>query len=189
LTARVSRPAGLIAENITDMVPITNTFLRDLLGTFLTIGGRKGMIDFDEVGINEVVLTLRDTNMEAVLRDFGDRKPDEDPVIFFYEDFLKAYDSEKKIKRGVFYTPKPVVSYIVRGVHELLQTDFGLVDGLADITTWGELVKMHKGLQIPKGVAANTAFVQILDPATGTGTFLVEIIHVIYRTLFEKWKL
>ncbi len=84
LTARVSRPAGLIAENVTDMVPITNPFLRDLLSTFLTIGGRKGKLDFDEVGINDVVQLLRDTNMEAVLRDFGDRKPEEDPVIFFY---------------------------------------------------------------------------------------------------------
>ena len=141
LTARVSRPAGLVAENITDMVPVTNPFLRDLMSTFLTIGGRKGKVDFDEVGINDVVQTLREANMEAVLRDFGDRKPEEDPVIFFYEDFLKAYDKKKKVQRGVFYTPKPVVSYIVRSVHELLQKEFGLEDGLADTTTWGEMVK------------------------------------------------
>lgn len=188
LTARFSRPAGLVAENVADMVPITNPFLRDLLRTFLTIGGRKGKIDFDEVGINDVVLILRNADMEAIRRDFGDRKPEEDPVIFFYEDFLKAYDSQKKVKRGVFYTPKPVVSYIVRSVHGLLQTAFGLDDGLADTTTWGEMAKKTDGLRIPDGISAQTPFVQILDPATGTGTFLVEVIDVIHQTLIEKWE-
>ena len=66
------------------------------------------------------------------LRDFGDRNPQEDPVIHFYELFLKEYDAKKRMQRGVFYTPRPVVSYIVRSVHELLQTEFGLADGLAD---------------------------------------------------------
>ena len=55
LTARISRPAGLVADNLSDMVPVTNPFLKDLLETFLTIGGRKGKIDFDELGINDVV--------------------------------------------------------------------------------------------------------------------------------------
>jgi predicted helicase len=195
LTARVSRPAGLVADNITDMVPGTNPFLRDLMSTFLTVGGRKGKVDFDEVGINDVVQTLREANMGAVLRDFGDRKPDEDPVIFFYEDFLKAYDKRKKVQRGVFYTPKPVVSYIVRSVHEILQKEFGLEDGLADTITWGEMVKKFPsqkegkpGLQIPSGTSLDTPFVQILDPANGTGTFLVEVIEVIFRTLTAKWE-
>ena len=68
---------------------------------------------------------LRAANMEAVLRDFDNRNPQEDPVIHFYEEFLKEYDAQKRMQRGVFYTPKPVVSYIVRSVHELLQTEFG----------------------------------------------------------------
>jgi hypothetical protein len=67
LSARVSRPMGLVAENIRDMVPVTNPFLQDLLSQFLTAGGRKGLIDFDELGINEVVQALRDADMEAVL--------------------------------------------------------------------------------------------------------------------------
>ena len=79
--------------------------------------------------------------MDAVLRDFGNRTRGEDPVIHFYEEFLKAYDKKLKVQRGVFYTPQPVVSYIVRSVHELLQTEFGLIDGLADTTTWGEMLK------------------------------------------------
>src|SRR5208282_4004178 len=88
LTARVSRPAGLVADNLSDMVPVTNPFLKELLQTFLTAGGRKGKIDFDELGVSDVVQLLRDADMEAVLRDFGDRNPQEDPVIHFYELFL-----------------------------------------------------------------------------------------------------
>ena len=162
--------------------------------TFLHVGGRKGKagrgpgIDFDELGVSEVVELLDDANMEAVVRDFGDRNPQEDPVIHFYELFLKEYDAKKRMQRGVFYTPRPVVSYIVRSVHDLLQTEFGLADGLADTTTWGEMAERHAGLTIPEGVKPADRFVTILDPATGTGTFLVETIDVIHRTLVAKWK-
>lgn len=98
---------------------------------------RKRGVDFDELGVNEVVDLLRgeQTDLPAILRDFGNRQPGEDPVIHFYEHFLKAYDAKLRFKRGVFYTPKPVVSYIVRSVHELLQTEFGLEDGLASTVT------------------------------------------------------
>ncbi len=188
LSARVSRPAGLVADNLADMIPVTNPFLKELMQTFLTVGGRKSKIDFDELGINEVVELLRAANMEEVLRDFGARNPNEDPVIHFYELFLKEYDPEKRMKRGVFYTPRPVVSFIVRSVHEILQKEFGLADGLADTTTWGEIKKRGKDLEIPAGVKETAPFVQILDPATGTGTFLVEVINVIYETLSEKWQ-
>jgi len=188
LTARISRPAGLVADNLADMVPVTNPFLKDMLETFLTIGGRKGKIDFDELGINEVVQLLRDANMEAVLRDFGDRNPQEDPVIHFYELFLKEYDSEMRINRGVFYTPRPVVSYIVRSVHELLQTEFGIEDGLASTVTWGEIAAKHIGLEIPAGTKPSEPFVVILDPATGTGTFLVEAIDIIHKTMEKRWE-
>jgi predicted helicase len=188
LSARVSRPAGLVADNIRDMVPITNPFLRDLLSTFLTVGGRKGKVDFDELGINDVVQALRDANMEAVIRDFDDKNPDEDPVIHFYEDFLKEYDAERRTKRGVFYTPRAVVSFIVRSVDEILRKDFGLEDGLADTTTWGEMAKRKKGLKIPEDIKPDQPFVQILDPACGTGTFLVEVIDLIHRTMMMKWR-
>jgi predicted helicase len=187
LSARVSRPAGLVADDVVQMVPATNPFLKELLQSFLTVGGRKGLIDFDELGISEVVETLRVANMEAVLRNFGDKNPQEDPVIHFYELFLKVYDSKKRMQRGVFYTPRPVVSYIVRSVHELLQTEFGLEDGLASTVTWGGMAKRHKGLQLPDGTSADAPFVTILDPATGTATFLVEIIDVIRRTMLDKW--
>ena len=188
LSARVSRPAGLVADNLADMIPVTNPFLKELMQTFLTVGGRKSKIDFDELGINEVVELLRNANMEEVLKDFGARNPNEDPVIHFYELFLKEYDAKKRMQRGVFYTPKPVVSFIVRSVHEILQKEFGLADGLADTTTWGEMKARNKDLEIPAGVKETAPFVQILDPATGTGTFLVEVINVIYETLRAKWQ-
>ena len=188
LTARISRPAGIVGDNLRDMVPVTNPFLRDLLETFLTVGGRKGKIEFDELGVSEVVQMLRAADMEAVLRDFGDRNPQEDPAIHFYELFLKEYDPDKRVKRGVFYTPRPVVSYIVRSVHEALQTEFGLPEGLASTTTWKEMAKRYPGLEIPKGTEADSPFVQILDPAVGTGTFLVEVIDVVHKTMLAKWR-
>ena len=108
-------------------------------------------------------------------------------MIHFYESFLTEYDRQKKIQRGVFYTPRPVVSYIVRSVDALLRSEFGLEDGLADTATWAEMAR-RTGLTIPEGVSPNQDFVQILDPATGTGTFLVEVIELIYKTLQAKWQ-
>jgi hypothetical protein len=121
----------------------TSPFLKEMLGIFLGIKSRKGKIDFDQLGVSDVsdLLTSSDTHMEVILADFNNKTRGEDPVIHFYEHFLSAYDRELKVQRGVFYTPQPVVSYIVRSVHELLQTEFGLVDGLADISTWGEMLK------------------------------------------------
>lgn len=198
LTAAISRTemsegqqgTALLAENVADIVPVTNPFLKEMLQTFLTVGGRQGGIDFDELGIQDVVELLRsdETNLPAVLRDFGNRTQGEDPVIHFYEHFLSAYNKKLKVQRGVFYTPQPVVSYIVRSVHELLQTEFGLEDGLASTVTWGEMQQKQPELKIPEGVSSDSTFVQILDPATGTATFLVEVIAVIHRTLAAKWK-
>ena len=201
LSARIADPSSRTADDLTAHMK-TNPFLKELMQTFLHVGGRKGKaggpgIDFDELGVSEVVELLDDANMEAVIRDFGDKKRDEDPVMHFYESFLHEYNRQLKIQRGVFYTPQPVVSYIVRSVHELLQSEFGLADGLADTTTWGEMLKKHPGLKLPpltdeasekRTISPNEPFVQILDPATGTATFLVEIIDVIHATLKAKWK-
>jgi SOS-response transcriptional repressor LexA len=193
LSARIADPHKKTADDFAGHMR-TNPFLRDLMETFLRVGGRRGKaggpgIDFDELGVSEIVDLLDDpnTHMEAVVRDFGDRNPQEDPVIHFYELFLKEYDAGKRMQRGVFYTPRPVVSYIVRSADELLRTEFGLEDGLASTTTWGEMAKRHQDLKIPEGVPPDQDFVQILDPATGTGTFLVEVIDVVHATLVAKW--
>ena len=141
LSARITDPERRTADDLASHMR-TNPFLKELMETFLHVGGRRGKtggqdIDFDELGVSEVVELLDQANMEAVVRDFGDRNPQEDPVIHFYEHFLAAYDRKQKVSRGVFYTPRPVVSYIVRSVDELLRSEFGLEDGLADITPRG----------------------------------------------------
>jgi predicted helicase len=202
LTARFSCEEDITVQNLVEMVPKTNPFLRELLGTFLHIAGRRHLFDFDELGIQDVVDLLNHANIKAVKNDFGNRARGEDPVIHFYEHFLSAYNKEQKIQRGVFYTPQPVVSYIVRSVHDLLQIEFGLEDGLASTVTWADMIRKNLGLKLPvlkekdeedpksKQVLLpkETPFVQILDPATGTATFLVEVIDVIYRTMMAKWK-
>ncbi|HWN94972.1 MAG TPA: hypothetical protein VNT99_08060, partial [Methylomirabilota bacterium] len=231
LTAAISRTemsAGTTgtfvrADDISDIVPVTNPFLKEMLQTFLTAGGRKGGIDFDELGIQDVVELLRgdETDLPAILRDFGNRSRGEDPVIHFYESFLSAYNKQLKIQRGVFYTPQPVVSYIVRSIHELLQTEFGLEDGLASTVTWGEMIARCGGtsstspqhssaktdgdsrssslqrLKLPplsdepgetRTISPDEPFVLILDPATGTATFIVEVIDVIHKTMVARWK-
>ena len=201
LSSRIADPSKKTADDFAAHMR-TSPFLRELMQTFLKIGGRQGKadgagIDFDELGVADVVELLDGANMEAVLRDFGDRNRQEDPVIHFFEGFLQAYDKRIRKDRGVFYTPQPVVSYIVRSVHELLQSEFGLEDGLASTITWGEMLKKHPGLKLPsltdrpnemRTISPNEPFIQILDPATGTATFLVEVIDSIYHTLARKWK-
>ena len=192
LSARIADPTKKTVDDFAGHMR-TNPFLRELMETFLRVGGRRGKargpgIDFDELGVSEVVELLDTANMEAVVLDFGDKNPQEDPVIHFYELFLKEYDAKKRMQRGVFYTPRPVVSYIVRTVDELLRTEFGLEYGLADTTTWRDVAKRYKEFKIPEGTSPDQTFVQILDPATGTGTFLVEVIDVIHNTMVAKWK-
>lgn len=194
LSTRIANPKADTADGLAAQMPVTNPFLRELMETFLQVGGRRGedaatgaSLDFDELGVSEVVDLLDRANMEVVLRDFGDRNPQEDPVIHFYELFLQEYDSKKRMQRGVFYTPRPVVSHIVRSIHAQLQSEFRLPDGLADTSTWGEMAARLDGVVIPEQVEATDRFVTVLDPATGTGTFLVEVIAVIHSTLSDKW--
>jgi predicted helicase len=189
LTARLSSDGQISLKNLVDMVPSTNPFLKELLQHFLTSAGMKGLFDVDEAGINDVVELLNRANAQAIRNDFGKKTDGEDPVIHFYEHFLGEYNKKLKVERGVFYTPQPVVSYIVRSVHELLQKEFGLEDGLADTSTWAEVKSRHKELKIPVGIKDPKIepFVQILDPATGTATFLIEVIDVIHCTMVAKW--
>lgn len=188
---------AFVKEDLTTY--FTSPFLKEMLGIFLGIKSYRGRIDFDELGIAEVtdLLTSPDTHMRVVLADFGNKTRQEDPVIHFYEHFLSAYNKKLKVQRGVFYTPQPVVSYIVRSVHELLQTEFGLEHGLADTTTWGEMIQRNSEMKLPpltdepgetRTISPDEMFVQILDPATGTATFPVEVIDVIHRHLQAKWK-
>lgn len=196
--ARVSRSSGgLVADDAALMIPSTNPFLQELLQDFLAASGRaraasrrgRGTgIDFDELGVNAVVEQLRAAPMDAVLVSFNNARPGDDPVIHFYEDFLKAYDRAMRVERGVFYTPRPVVQFIVRSVHEVLQTEFGIEDGLASTITWAQMRQRMPDLAQPEGTSPESAFVQILDPAVGTATFLVEAVDLIHGHMRSKWQ-
>lgn len=157
-----------------DMLPKTNPFLRKVFGE---IAGA----DLDEGvrwAVDDVALLLRRSRMADVLKDFGKRTRQEDPVVHFYETFLAAYDPAMREARGVYYTPEPVVSYITRSVDHILRTDFGLPDGLADS---GKVKVKDKD-----GNEAESHRVLILDPATGTGTFLHGVIDEIHGRVTEK---
>lgn len=91
----------------------------------------------------------------------------QDQVIHFYEDFLREYDEDLRKKMGAYYTPLPVVQFIVRSVDYLLEKEFGLVNGLANTS------KIENGLHR----------VQVLDPAVGTGTFISDVIGKIYTRI------
>ncbi|MBQ0052380.1 MAG: N-6 DNA methylase, partial [Treponema sp.] len=160
-------------------IPNTNPFLRDLLKE--GFAEKKNTLVIDELDLNSVVDLLKNTDISSIVQDFNkqSRNGREDPVIHFYENFLTEYDKETRMDRGVFYTPVPVVDFIVRSVDQILKTEFGIEDGLACDETV-TINKEKKKEIIPK--------VQILDPATGTGTFLRQTILLIKRNFDEKHK-
>lgn len=193
---------------VADLIPSTNPFLKQLFKECLEVGTDHNQIDLDELGIGRLVDLLDGLNrsdgtdgMTRILEEFG-RKTfggNEDPVIHFYEEFLKEYDQLQRVDRGVYYTPDAVVDFIVRSVNEQLKSEFGLEMGLADTTTWDEMVasgraewpkdpKTGKTNQALKDKLKKRAFVQILDPATGTGTFLIRTITEIHAEVKAKHK-
>ncbi len=148
-------PENFSRAEAAQVLPKTNPFLRKL---FYQIAGP----DLDERIAwiaDDLANLLARADMQSVLKDFGKRTKREDPVVHFYETFLAAYDAKLRKSRGVFYTPEPVVSYIVHSVDYLLRTVFGKANGLADSS------------------------VLLLDPAVGTATFLYFVIQQIYETL------
>ena len=151
--ARCTHPEdkNFTRQNAAYLLPKTNPFLRKL---FNTIAGPE-LDDRIAWMVDDLAQILAQADMEAVLKDFGKRTAREDAVVHFYETFLTAYDSKVREMRGVYYTPEPVVSYIVRSIDHLLKTRFHKPQGLADENTL------------------------ILDPATGTATFLYMIINEI----------
>jgi len=145
-------------RNAAYLLPKTNPFLRKL---FNQIAGPE--LD-DRIAwlVDDLSQLLAQADMEGILKDFGRRSGKEDPVVHFYETFLKAYDPKIREMRGVYYTPEPVVSYIVRSIDYVLKTNFNKPQGLADEKTL------------------------ILDPAVGTATFLYKVISEIYQDSADK---
>lgn len=125
---------------------------------------------------------LADLLARAVLP--GD--PAADPVLHFYEHFLAAYDPQLRSRRGVFYTPLPVVTHLVDAVDDHLRREFGLADGLAADDTWAD-VAARLACELPPDTDPAAPFVTILDPAAGTATFLLVALERIARTLKARW--
>jgi hypothetical protein len=158
-------------------IPKTNPFLRRL---FSTITG-PDLDDEPYAGfVDDLVQILDHANIHEVLADFGERTRQEDPVVHFYETFLKEYDPDLRVQRGVFYTPAPVVSYITRSVDRLLETHFDL-DGLADTTTFTHRYEDADGTMVEE----EEQRVLVLDPACGTGTFLYHIVDHLRSQFME----
>ncbi|MDM8515428.1 N-6 DNA methylase [Desulfobacterales bacterium HSG16] len=101
-----------------------------------------------------------------------------DPVIHFYETFLAKYNPKLRKSRGVWYTPEPVVNFIVRAVDDILKTEFGFTAGLADTS---KIKVKIKAQGVTGKIKKEVHKVQILDPATGTGTFLAEVVKHIHK--------
>lgn len=160
------------------LIPKTNPFLRD---AFQHIAGYN--IDKRIAWIvDDLVETFAATNMQKVMRGFKHETRQTDPILHFYEDFLRAYDPKQKKSAGVYYTPEPVVDFIVRAVDNILKNDFGLPKGLADTSkTDVEIRREEDGKMVLH--TENMHRVQILDPATGTGTFLAAVVRHIKASM------
>lgn len=176
-------------QEAAELIPKSNPFLRKL---FSHVAG----VDIDErivTTVDNLAEVFRATNVKSLLRNFRRKRQAHDAIIHFYETFLSEYDPKLRRARGVWYTPQPVVNFIVRGVDEILKTKFSLRDGLADTSKTTVDVELQ-GTAVTKGKGKGKRItekkqvhkVQILDPATGTGTFLAEAINFIYGEKFQS---
>ncbi len=181
--ARLHDPSldNFTRQEASELIPKTNPFLRKLFGH---VAGP----DIDErikTTVDNLADVFRATDVDGLLKNFGKSTQTEDAIIHFYETFLAKYDPKLRKSRGVWYTPEPVVKFIVRAVDDILKTEFGINKGLADTSK----VKIKIPSQDKKKeIEEEVHKVQILDPAVGTGTFLAEVIKHIYTNHFEKMK-
>ena len=172
-----------------ELIPAANPFLRRF---FQYIAG----YDLDpRVSwiVDDLADLFRAVDVGELMKDYGKATQRNDPFLHFYETFLAAYNPKLRKKRGVYYTPEPIVNFIVRAVDDILQTRFGLAQGLADTSkTVIEIDTLTSPGMSEQGENKKSKQeihkVQILDPATGTGTFLSNIVQYIYQTQFANQK-
>ncbi|MEA3403106.1 MAG: N-6 DNA methylase, partial [Armatimonadota bacterium] len=151
-------------------IPKTNPFLRQLFDAITGVAlDEEPFVGF----VDDLTRLLAHADIGAILEDFGASTRQEDPIVHFYETFLAAYDPQMREMRGVYYTPEPVVSYIVRSVDWILKEHFDLPGGLADQSTVTYEVERPDGTREER----SSPKVLILDPACGTGTFLYHVIE------------
>ena len=174
-------PEDFSREEAARLIPKTNPFLRQI---FNNLAGN----DLDERiawVVDDLVTVFQATNLQKIMASYSRDKLHHDPMIHFYEDFLSEYNPKLRKSKGVWYTPQPVVGFIVRAVDEILQKDFGLPEGLADYSMIERevAVEQSRDKRTSDGMKHEKRKfhrVQILDPATGTGTFLAEVVNQIY---------
>lgn len=159
-------------QEAAELIPKSNPFLRKLFG-YIAGPDIDDRIKWVVENLSEIFLAC---NVEEILKNYGKSTKMEDPIIHFYETFLSEYDPKLRKSRGVWYTPQPVVNFIVRAVDDILKTEFDLPQGLADTSK----TKIKVDVQ-GKKVEQEVHKVQILDPATGTGTFLAEVVKHIHK--------
>ncbi len=168
-------------QEAAELIPKSNPFLRKL---FQDIAG----FDLDDRIawiVDELVQIFLASDVADIMKNFGKSTKQEDPVVHFYETFLGEYNPALRKARGVWYTPQPVVNFIVRAVDDVLKSEFNLAQGLADTSKTTIKVKTdiaNKNFKSGyKEVDKQVHKVQILDPATGTGTFLAEVVKHIHK--------
>lgn len=176
-------PDNFSRQEAANLIPKTNPFLRNI---FQQIAG----YDLDERIawiVDDLINVFLATDVQKVMKNYSQKGIHRDPMIHFYEDFLKAYNPSLRKLKGVWYTPQSVVQFIVRAVDEILQRDFELSEGLADYSKFVHEVvneQYEKGEKKFKGKSSSPTIkqemhrVQILDPATGT--FLAEVVNQIF---------
>ena len=163
------------------LIPKSNPFLRKL---FQDIAG----YDLDDRLVwivDELVNIFLASDVSKIMKNFGKSTKQDDPVVHFYETFLGEYNPALRKARGVWYTPQPVVNFIVRAVDDILKEEFDLPQGLADTSKTKVTVKVpthdKRYASGMRDYEKEVHKVQILDPATGTGTFLAEVVKLIYK--------
>lgn len=174
-------PDTFSREEAATLIPKTNPFLRKVFQNVAAFDVDTSIAWI----VDDLAETFRVTDMPKVMKNFGKATGQADPMIHFYEDFLRYYDPKQKKACGVYYTPEPVVHFIVNAVDEILKTRFNLSDGLADtskvtIRQTSNLYTDNRTKDHKKYETREYHKVQILDPATGTGTFLAEVVRKIY---------
>jgi len=157
--ARTRAKNGFNRKLAFDNIPRTIGILRDVF-QFISLGDLPRQLEWIVDDISEV-LAVADAG--GILERFYRDGKGSDPIVHFYETFLAEYDPKERERRGVYYTPEPVVSYIVRSLHKLLKEKFGKSDGLAS-----------------EGVT-------LLDPAAGTMTFVARACQEAVREFEEKY--
>jgi predicted helicase len=168
-------------QEAAELIPKSNPFLRKLFG-YIAGPDIDDRIKWVVENLSEIFLAC---NVEEILKNYGKSTKMEDPIIHFYETFLSEYDPKLRKSRGVWYTPQPVVNFIVRAVDDILKTEFDLPQGLADTSKTTIKVNTQtadkRSATGYKQMEQEVHKVQILDPATGTGTFLAEVVKHIHK--------